>query len=313
MVRVFGPPGKIRSSKNKSNTANNNSNPKENPLLNTADGSNGNGNGNDDQNSRSGIYRPARPKVGCCGHLLILSLPMLAMAFTLAFLIALLVFDRDQIQQVEMNGDEDAYGVVNSYYGSISEDTVSFIMSEYEPFWELIALSSIACLLVSLVTVARNIQIEVYHKRTQSIICMKFVNYIAAIVNILSYIGLIVAVAFKVTQEDPSWAIPAHFVGASTFFVGTAIYAMLHSFLLWNQSQYPIVVKILFTIFAIVIVICSLAFGIPILLDGLSDEGTQPIFEWVAIFMTAINTGFYAILFHIDPVDDELSAFFCRR
>ena len=160
----------MRSSKNSSTNNSSNNNPKEDPLLiiNNLDGSNANANG--DRNKRSGIYRPSRPKVGCCGHLLILSLPMLAMAFTLAFLIALLVFDRDQIQQVEMNGDEDAYGVVNSYYGSISEDTVSFIMSEYEPFWELIALSSIACLLVSLVTVARNIQIEVYHKRTQSII-----------------------------------------------------------------------------------------------------------------------------------------------
>jgi len=264
----------------------------------TTDGSNG----NVDQNSRNDImYRPARPKVGNCGHFLILSLPILAMTFTLAFLIVLLMFDRDKKQQ-------------DSYLGSINEDTVSFIMSEYEPYTEIIALSSVACLLVSLVTVARNIQIGVYHKRNgQSIsMCMKVVNYIAAIVNILSYIGLIIAVAFKVTQEDPSWARQAHFIGALTFFAGTAIYALLHSVLLWNQTQYPLIVKNLFLIFAIVIVVCSLAFAIPILMTGLSEEETQPVFEWVAIFMTAIHIGFFAVLFHIDPVDDELIEFFCR-
>ena len=318
---IFGPPSVNKSQRgNKSNakavhlladnsadSKNNSNNKKSNG--NTISNSNQNKRTRNRNSSNPGIYRPAAPMIGLCGHLVILSLPILAMAFTIAFLIVLLVFDRSQIQNNNDNADGD-YGVAG-YYRSISNDTISYIMSQYEPYWQLIVLVSISCLLVSVVTIARNIQIEIYHKRTQSIIFMKVINYVASIVNVLSYGGLIVAVAFKTTQEDPSWSLKAHYIGASTFFGGSAIYALLQSILLWNQSQYPIAVKVPFLVLAVVVVTCSLVFASSIWTNGLGEDAENPVYEWAAGFTAAVGIGFHAVLFHIDPVDDELAEFFC--
>ena len=172
-------------------------------------------------------------------------------------------------------------------------------MTQYAPYPVVLALAS----------VARNILIEVYHKRTGSFIFM----YLSAIINVLAYVGLMVAVNFKVTQEDPEYAVQAPFLGFLTFFAGTATYAVLHSFLLWRQSEYLTPVKGLFFVLAMVIVGSSLAFGFPIWINGItSDQGATPISEWVAVFSSAISMGYYLILFFIDPVDDELGAFFCK-
>jgi len=161
-------------------------------------------------------------------------------------------------------------------------------MSQYAPYPVVLAL----------VSVARNILIEVYHKRTGSFIFM----YLSAIINVLAYVGLMVAVNFKVTQEDPEYAVQAYFLGFLTFFAGTATYTVLHSFLLWRQSEYPTPVKGLFFVLAMVIVGSSLA----------SDQGATPISEWVSVFSSVISMGYYLILFFIDPVVDELGAFFCK-
>ncbi|VEU38885.1 unnamed protein product [Pseudo-nitzschia multistriata] len=266
---------------------------------------------NDEERNRD--YQPAYQGVGCCGHLLILSLPILAMAFTLAFLLVLLVFDRSQIQNMDLYGDETVYEVADIYFGSISQDTISFIMSQYNPYYDIIILVSIACGLVSIVTVARNIQIEVYHQRTQSNILIKMMNYLSSTVNIASYLGLMVAVAFKSNQEAPTWASKAHYYGAGIFFAGTAVYAVLHSLLLCSQRHYPTVLKVLFFGLAVTIVTCSLLFVIPLWNDGLSEDGINPVYEWIAVFTTAIYVGFYALLFHLDSVDDELWQFFSGR
>lgn len=249
---------------------------------------------------------------GCLGHITILFLPLIAMASMLALLIVLLVFDRSNIQEIQFNGEEQYQDIAEAYYSSVSSDTISLVMSLYQPYPVVLALASVSCVLVSMVTVARNIQIEVYHKRTRSIIFMKFINYLAAIINILSYAGLMVAVNFKVNQEEPEYAVTAHFIGFVTFFGGSAAYAVLHSFLIWNQAEYPRPVKALFFVQAALIAGASLAFGIPIWQGGLSsDEGADSVWEWVAVFASAINIGTYVILFFIDPVDDELSFFFC--
>lgn len=271
-------------------------------------------------NERYLRYKAARSEgscslCGCLGHLVVFVLPLLAMVFMLAFLIILAVFDQSEIQQSEMYGYESLEGFYNmtqTYYASVSSDTISIVMSQYEPYTELLALASVACILTSLVTIIRNIQIEVYQKRTGSFIFMKFINYLSAIINILAYAGLMVAINFKVTQEEPVWASQAHFVGFLTFFAGTAAYSVLHSFLLLNQSEYPRFVKGLFLVLAIVIVASSLSFGMPIWLNGLSsDEGGYPVAEWVAVFTSALSIGLYVILFFIDPVDNVLSSFFC--
>mmetsp|Transcript_86407 Transcript_86407/g.175603 ORF Transcript_86407/g.175603 Transcript_86407/m.175603 type:complete len:331 (+) Transcript_86407:272-1264(+) len=314
---VFGPPGVMKPSLviNSAGTTN----PKENPLLANDIEKGAIVGGNKDNNQQqqqltegaSGEGSGSRCLSRCCGHMLVLLLPIAASACSLSFLIALLVYDRSEIQMVTVYGDEDITELARLYFNSIKQDTASMIMSQYEPYGVVIALASMSCILVSLVTVSRNIQIEVYHKRTGSIVFMKFVNYFASILNVLSYAGLMVAVNFKVTQEDPAWAMQAHFIGALVYFGGTAVYAVLHSFLLWNQSQYPPLIKGWFLVLAAVIAGTSLAFGIPIWLGGaVSEEGANPVCEWVALFVTAANIGFYSILFYIDPVDDELLAFF---
>ena len=140
-------------------------------------------------------------------------------------------------------------------------------MSQYAPYPVVLAL----------VSVARNILIEVYHKRTGSFIFM----YLSAIINVLAYVGLMVmvmvAVNFKVTQEyeDPEYAVQAHFLGFLTFFAGTATYTVLYSFLLWRQSEYPTPVKDLFFVLAMVIVGSSLAFGFPIWINGIESPRTR--------------------------------------
>lgn len=249
---------------------------------------------------------------GCLGHLLILFLPIIAMIFTLAFLILLLVFDQSELQESEIYGGEDYQELAKIYYASLSSDSISLVMSQYEPYREVMALSSVSCVLVTMVTVARNIQIEVYQKKVGSYVFMKFINFIAALVNILAYAGLMVAVNFKVTQEEPEYAVTAHFIGFLAYFAGTAAYSVLHAFLLWRQLEYPTFVKVLFYILAVIQVGASLAFGIPIWEGGLaSDQDSEPVYEWVAVFASAVSLGFYAILFFVDPVDDHLGAFFC--
>lgn len=304
---IFGPPG--QESPYSTDSSSNGS--KENPLLesNTANGMAGR---NPRQRFKAAREGRGVSFCGCLGHLMILFLPIIATAFMFAFLIVLAVFDRSEIQQTELYGDEEICELAEIYYASVSSDTISLVMSQYAPYPVVLALASVSCVLMSMVTVARNIQIEVYHRRIGSYIFMKFINYLSAIINILAYAGLMVAVNFKVTQEDPEYAVQAHFLGFLTFFGGTAIYSVLHSFLLWNQGEYPPPVKALFFVLAMVIVGSSLAFGIPIWNGGItSDEGANPVFEWVAVFTSALSMGFYLILFFVDPVDDELGSFFC--
>ena len=248
---------------------------------------------------------------GCMGQMTILFLPILAMIFNVALLALLADYDQSELQESEIYGGEDYQDLAKIYYASISADSISLVMSQYDPYRNVLALSSVSCVLVTMATVARNIQIEVYQKRVGSFVFMKFINYLAALINILSYAGLMVAVNFKATQEEPAYAAQAHLIGFLSFFAGTATYAVLHTFLLFNQD-YPFMVKFLFYLLAVIIVSASLAFGIPIWEGGLdSDSYSDPVYEWVAVFASAISIGFYVILFFVDPCDEELGAFFC--
>ena len=168
---IFGGPSKSMDSSTTSSDS------RENPLLGDKVFLN---------NERYLRYKAARSEgscslCGCLGHLVVFVLPLLAMVFMLAFLIILAVFDQSEIQQSEMYGYESLEGFYNmtqTYYASVSSDTISIVMSQYEPYTELLALASVACILTSLVTIIRNIQIEVYQKRTGSFIFMKFINYL---------------------------------------------------------------------------------------------------------------------------------------
>jgi hypothetical protein len=299
------------------------------------------GNDNDDSTSA------AIDRVGCFGHMIILSLPILASILLLSFLIVLLRFDKqnqqanyqqeqeqeqeDQAEDQAENDDQVAEDgdanyndyitdEVESYYGSIQSRTISIIMSEYEPFMQLVVLVSLGALLTCIVTVARNIQIYIYQKRNPSTTYTinKILNVFATIVNIISYVGLVITVAIKSDQNKI-----VHYIGASIFFAGTGLYSILHSYLLWTQKQYPILIKLWFTLFSIIISICSIVFGFSVLsveggLSSLSEEEAEatllPQYEWAAVITTSISIGFYTILFYIDPVDDEIrDFFFCHR
>ena len=136
-------------------------------------------------------------------------------------------------------------------------------------------------------------------------------NLVATIVNIISYIGLIITVAIK---ADSSQDEIIHYIGAVLFFVGTGLYSVLHSYLLWTQKeQYNLFLKLLFTVFGVIIGVCSIVFGYSVLDGGLSEEATLPEYEWAACITTSISIGFYTILFYMDPVDDEIRDFFLCR
>lgn len=248
----------------------------------------------------------------CIGHLMVLFLPLIAMIFMLAFLSLLVEYDRQELQGFELYGYENVTTVAGMYYTSVSSDTISVVMSQYDPYAHVLALASCSCVFVTMVTVARNIQIEQYQKQAGSYVFMKFINYFSSIINILAYVGLMVAVNFKITQESPAWAPRAHFIGFCSFFAGTAVYAFLHQILLWNQADYPTGVKSLFFVLNVTTFASSAAFGLPIWFSELSsDEGAEPILEWIAVFSSAITIGFYVILFFIDPADENIMSFFC--
>jgi len=340
------------------------------------------------RSSRSGLTKQdsssaAIGRVGWLGHILILSFPLLAMSCTLALLLLLLRYDKQQnddyrneneknnnynYENVKNNGKNIYMTEVDSYYHSILEKTISIIMSEYEPYWQLIVLSSLATFFTSLVTIGRNIQIFVSQNRQllenpcannnnntsvkrQSMANMGIVsadreanrqalaileeeagcntpkcctksctnmglNAIATIINIASYIGLVILVLYKAEADDDSLG---HTIGAALFFWGTAIYSVLHSYLLWTQHNYNIVLKLLFTVLATVIATSTLVFMYTRADNVFGDDyGTagleMTVFEWTAVMTTAVNIGFMSLLFYVDPVDDEIRdflVFFC--
>ena len=265
-----------------------------------------------------GDYEEERESFSCCKcifgcffHLFILFVPILCMAINVTFLAVLAAYDQHYLQEGDIYGDETYQDLAKVYFNSVSADSISLVMSQYAPYRDVLALSSTGAILATIVTLFRTIQIDAYHKRAGSFVFMTFLNYVATIINIAAYIGLMVAVNFKATQEEPAYAATAHLIGFLTFFAGTTIYAVLHTFLLWNQD-YPWLVKFLFYIFAVAILGSSLAFGIPIWENGMdSDKYSDPVYEWIAVFASAISMGFYFLFFAIDPCDDELGAFLC--
>ena len=297
--------------KKKGSSSSSSSTRSNNPLL-VADGNSSNSDINNNS-SNSGDRRTS--SVGCCGHLLILCLPIVASSFILALLIVLLRFDITSTQNQNQNQNQEANNevvVVEGYYDTIQSQTISIIMKDYSPYWELILLSSVGAFLTCVVTIARNIQIYIYQQRhvDTTYTMNKLLNLVATIVNIISYIGLIITVAIKADSQDEI----IHYIGAVLFFVGTGLYSVLHSYLLWTQKeQYNIFLKLLFTVFGVIIGVCSIVFGYSVLDGGLSEEATLPEYEWAACITTSISIGFYTILFYMDPVDDEIRDFFLCR
>lgn len=221
-------------------------------------------------------------RCGACGRLILLLLPVLGCSFLLATLY-LLVYRLDV---------------------SITDVSVSQCLTDYEPKIEVLVLIFIGATFMFIVTVMRNIQISVYHRRHKSeSIFMRIINFTAAVSNILAYVGFVLVALFDL--DGPGEAPKIHFIGSYMYFGLSGLYGLLHSFLLCKQTQYPMFCKIILTLVPLAGVACSIIFAV------VMGEGYE--YEWFTVALAALFVGLMSILFLVDPVDDELRDFFCCR
>jgi len=186
---------------------------------------------------------------------------------------------------------------------TVNDSSVSQALADYEPNIEILVLIFIGATLMITVTICRDIQIYVYHRRRRSTTCgMKTLNFIAAFANITAYIGFVLLALFKIDGESETERL-LHSVGTLMYFGLSGLYGLVHTFLLWKQTQYPCIIKVVFTIVPLV----TIAFSIIYVLK----QEEAYVTEWITVALAAIFVGLMSILFCIDPVDDELREFFC--
>eukprot|EP00970_Alexandrium_tamarense_P015917 scaffold5681_cov196-Alexandrium_tamarense.AAC.34 len=119
-------------------------------------------------------------KCGTCGRLTLLLLPIFGCSMILSVLY-LLVFRLDI---------------------KVSNSTVSAALADYEPTYEILLLLCTGAFAMFVVTAARNIQINVYHRRQKSSsTCQQLVNFVAALANIVAYFGFIILAAYPIDSE----------------------------------------------------------------------------------------------------------------
>ncbi|KAL7464981.1 hypothetical protein ACHAXS_005310 [Conticribra weissflogii] len=186
---------------------------------------------------------------------------------------------------------------------TIQETSISAALAMYEPYWEILAPLSIGVFATFVVTVSRNIQIEVYHRRLNNEYKgMRVLNFITTVANIGAYIGFLILAIYKSDDESED-ARNLHMYGAVAYFVLSGFYGVAHIYLLCKQSQYPLYSKIVFTLVPIVAIVCSIVFAI-------EREDAYP-YEWLAVALNSLFSGLFTTLFIVDPVDDEVRDFFC--
>jgi hypothetical protein len=222
------------------------------------------------------------PRCGSCGRAFLLLLPILGCSFILATL----------------------YLLVYRLNVSIKDVSVSQCLADYEPKIEVLVIIFIGATLMFIVTVMRNIQISVYHRRQKSeSVFVRIINFIAAASNIFAYVGFVLVALFDL--DGPGDAPRIHLIGSYMYFVLSGLYGLLHSYLLCKQSQYPIFCKIVLSLVPVAGTACSIIYAV------VMGEGYE--FEWFTVALGAIFVGLMSILFIVDPVDDELGDFFCCR
>jgi len=188
---------------------------------------------------------------------------------------------------------------------TVNDISVSQALADYEPNIEILVLIFIGATLMIAVTICRDIQIYVYHRRQSSTTCgMKTLNFIAAFANITAYIGFVLLALFKIDAESETERL-LHSVGSLMYFGLSDLYGLVHTFLLWKQTQYPCIIKVVFTIVPLVTVAFSIIYVL--------KQEEAYVTEWITVALAAIFVGLMSILFCIDPVDDELREFFCCR
>lgn len=218
-------------------------------------------------------------KPGQCSSLPFI--PILACTFILAALVLL-------VSQLDVN---------------ITDISISLCLARYEPKLQVLVVIFIGATLMLLVSMMRNIQISVYHRRLKSdSTAMRILNFIAAFSLIFSYVGFVLLAMFDV--DDPDVKI-IHAIGSYMYFAFSGLYGLLHMYLLCKQTQYPIICKIVFGVVAIAAIVSIIIYA------SNFEENYQ--FEWFAVALNAIYVGLMTVLFFVDPVEDELRDFFCCR
>ncbi len=221
-------------------------------------------------------------KCGACGRFILLLLPILGCSFVLLSLLMLVY----------------RLGV------PITDASISTCLATYSPKVEVLVVIFLGATLMFVVTVMRNIQINVYHRRQHSESkCMRLTNLVAAIANILAYVGFVLLAIYDL--DGPGNAPTIHYIGAYMYFALSGVYGLLHTFLLCKQTHYPMVCKILFTVLPIATIVCTIIYVI--------DMDARYEYEWFAVALAAVTIGSFTILFLVDSVDDELRDFFCCR
>lgn len=197
------------------------------------------------------------------------------------------------------------YRLTDKLNTTVNDTSVSQALADYEPNVEILALIFIGATLMIITTICRDIQINVYHRRRRSTTCgMKTLNFIAAFANIAAYAGFVVLALFPLDAELERDRL-LHNVGSYMYFGLSGFYGLLHTYLLWKQTQYYIIVKVFFTILSLVTIAFIITYAVKM------EEAY--VTEWIAVALGAIFVGLMSILFCIDPVDDELGDFFCCR
>ena len=99
-----------------------------------------------------------------------------------------------------------------------------------------------------------------------------------------------------------------HFLGALVFYACSSIYGVIHTYLSWRQEQYPLWLKVIFTLITVATVTTSIVYGASVFAE-------KDIFalQWIGVILSSVYVILFAVLFHIDSVEDELAAFFCCR
>ena len=179
-------------------------------------------------------------RCGCCGRMVLLMLPVFGAAMILSVLY-LLLYHHDI---------------------TIADSSISAALSGYEPYWQILLPLCVGAFTTFIVTISRNIQISVYHRRLKSESnLMRALNFIAAFANIAAYVGFVVLALNRVDDESEDKR-NLHLLGAYMYFGLSGLYGFLHMILLYKQKQYPLYCKIVFTLIPIAMVVCSIIFAV---------------------------------------------------
>lgn len=187
----------------------------------------------------------------------------------------------------------------------IGDKTISDALAAYRPYGAVLVPAAAGASFMFAVTLMRSVQIRVHFNRSRTYSrSLSVLNWVAAASNILAYVGFVVLAFWRTDGDDREVAV--HYAGATAYFVFLSLYAVLHGYLLGRQTQYPIPLKLVFAALAVAGVASSAIFGFAQVIEC----------EWIAVVLASAYIMLFSVLFHIDPVEDELAAFCsccCKR